>query len=413
MVQAAIVTKWQFVMSGSKKFQSYIDYVDRDEATRNNAFSRYNVLNTDGYNYYMEDPEKSSGLFTANKDSLTKDERQKVKELFRKAQKNDSLMWQDVVSFDTNWLVETGLYDAEQDVLNEAKIMKAIRIAMKEQLNAEGLKNSGIWTAAIHYNEKHHIHVHIAIVEPEPTRPYHTYHRKDGSTYEARKGFREKKNVERFKSQVMSQLLDRDEPLARISSLIRSQLVQHKGSMNQLPDARLHLLYQKIYTQLPPDRRQWKYNMNALDLVRPLIDQFTTEYLATYQKEGYHELKEQLNENVNFYQRLYGEGTKEFQRANDFKTNKLAELYANLGNGLLKEMSAQYQNEHGVTTKNHSVNWNQVVTNQKAQASKQCSNVNLSKVKKALQKDFESIKNQQEYMRNIRNQEEQDQGLSR
>ena len=44
--------------------------------------------------------------------------------------------------------------------------MNAVRAAMKEQLNREGLANSAIWTAAIHYNELHHIHVHIAIVEP-------------------------------------------------------------------------------------------------------------------------------------------------------------------------------------------------------------------------------------------------------
>ena len=48
-------------------------------------------------------------------------------------------MWQDVVSFDTNWLIEQELYNPEEKVLNEPKIMNAVRAAMKEQLNREDL----------------------------------------------------------------------------------------------------------------------------------------------------------------------------------------------------------------------------------------------------------------------------------
>ncbi|EME3504198.1 hypothetical protein UL360_002630, partial [Enterococcus faecium] len=40
MVQAAIVTKWKFVMSNNKKFQKYINYIDRDEATRSKEFQQ-------------------------------------------------------------------------------------------------------------------------------------------------------------------------------------------------------------------------------------------------------------------------------------------------------------------------------------------------------------------------------------
>ncbi len=412
-MKAALVMKWKFVMSNNQKFQKYIDYIDRDEATRTKEFHQYNILESDGYNHYMEDPEKSSGLFTANKDHLTKEERLTVKKLFQKAQSNDSLMWQDVVSFDTNWLTEVGLYDAKNDQLNEPKIMNAIRVAMKEQLNAEKLKNSAVWTAAIHYNELHHIHVHIVIVEPEPTREYGTFTRKDGSTYEARKGFRSKKNVDRFRSQVMSQLLDRDQPLAQISSMIRTQLGKHKGSMRQLPDSELNYLYDKIYQSLPPDRNKWKYNMNAMNEIRPDIDRFIRTYLNTYEKNEYHELQNLLDENSSFYMKLYGEGTKEYQRANDFKINKNAELYSLLGNSLLKEMSNQYKAEHDIPTKDGSVDWNKLLSKQSKNRSSHTTKPDLSKVKKALRKDFQSIKNQQVYLKNMREREQPDQGLSR
>lgn len=412
-MKAALVMKWKFVMSNNQKFQKYIDYIDRDEATRTKEFHQYNILESDGYNHYMEDPEKSSGLFTANKDHLTKEERLTVKKLFQKAQSNDSLMWQDVVSFDTNWLTEVGLYDAKNDQLNEPKIMNAIRVAMNEQLNAEKLKNSAVWTAAIHYNELHHIHVHIAIVEPEPTREYGTFTRKDGTTYEARKGFRSKKNVDRFRSQVMSQLLDRDQPLAQISSMIRTQLGKHKGSMRQLPDSELTYLYDKIYQSLPPDRSKWKYNMNAMNGIRPDIDRFIRTYLNTYEKNEYHELQNLLDENSAFYMKLYGEGTKEYQRANDFKATKNAELYSLLGNSLLKEMSNQYKTEHEIPTKDGSVDWKQLMAKQSKNGSGPSAKPDLSKVKKALKKDFQSIRNQQVYLKNLREREQQDQGLGR
>lgn len=405
--------KWKFVMSNNQKFQKYIDYIDRDEATRTKEFHQYNILESDGYNHYMEDPEKSSGLFTANKDHLTKEERLTVKKLFQKAQSNDSLMWQDVFSFDTNWLTEVGLYDAKNDQLNEPKIMNAIRVAMNEQLNAEKLKNSAVWTAAIHYNELHHIHVHIAIVEPEPTREYGTFTKKDGTTYEARKGFRSKKNVDRFRSQVMSQLLDRDQPLAQISSMIRTQLGKHKGSMRQLPDSELTYLYDKIYQSLPPDHSKWKYNMNAMNGIRPDIDRFIRTYLNTYEKNEYHELQNLLDENSAFYMKLYGEGTKEYQRANDFKATKNAELYSLLGNSLLKEMSNQYKAEHEIPTKDGSVDWKQLMAKQSKNGSGPSAKPDLSKVKKALKKDFQSIKNQQVYLKNLRERDQQDQSLGR
>ncbi|BBM18449.1 hypothetical protein G15_2114 [Enterococcus avium] len=405
--------KWKFVMSNNQKFQKYIDYIDRDEATRTKEFHQYNILESDGYNHYMEDPDKSSGLFTANKDHLTKEERLTVKKLFQKAQSNDSLMWQDVVSFDTNWLTEVGLYDAKNDQLNEPKIMNAIRVAMNEQLNAEKLKNSAVWTAAIHYNELHHIHVHIATVEPEPTREYGTFTKKDGTTYEARKGFRSKKNVDRFRSQVMSQLLDRDQPLAQISSMIRTQLGKHKGSMRQLPDSELTYLYDKIYQSLPPDRSKWKYNMNAMNGIRPDIDRFIRTYLNTYEKNEYHELQNLLDENSAFYMKLYGEGTKEYQRANDFKATKNAELYSLLGNSLLKEMFNQYKAEHEIPTKDGSVDWKQLMAKQSKNGSGPSAKPDLSKVKKALKKDFQSIKNQQVYLKNLRERDQQDQGLGR
>lgn len=410
MIKAAIFTKWKFVQSGAKQFQSYIDYIDREEAIRSGNFHKYNVLPTDGFNEYMENPEKSSGLFTQHKNQLTKDERKEVKRLFEKAQKNESIMWQDVVSFDTRWLIEQNFYDPKTEVLNEAKIMNAVRSAMKEQLRLENLENSAVWTGAIHYNEKHHIHVHLAIVEPEPTRPYGTFTRRDGTTYEARKGFRSKKSVDRFKSQIMSQLLDRDQPLAQISSLVRNQIGRHKGQMRRLPDSQLQYLYSEIYSHLPSDMRQWKYNMNALNSIRPTIDRFSKTYIETYEQTNYQQLQSLLKENSQFYMNVYGEGTKEYQRANDFMANKNQELFTLLGNSLLREMKEQKTQERQSQRMNISTSDREFPPS--IESSSQ-GDVDLNKIKKALKKDFQSMKNQQEYLKNMREREQLDQGLNR
>ncbi|PPJ79839.1 hypothetical protein CV019_00450, partial [Staphylococcus haemolyticus] len=152
----------------------------------------------------------------------------------------------------------------------------------------------------------HHIHVHIAIVEPNPTREYKTFSNKDGSTYQARRGSRSKKSIDRFRSQFASQLLDRDEPLARISSLIRNGFGKQTGNFSRTPSEELQYLYGKIYHSLPPDTRTWKYNMNALQETRPLINRFIDTYVQTYDEKTYKELQLLLKENARFYERVYG-----------------------------------------------------------------------------------------------------------
>ncbi|GMG66732.1 MobP2 family relaxase [Tetragenococcus halophilus] len=402
MVKAAIVVKWRFIMAGQQKFQKYIDYVDRKEAVRNqHYFHQFNGVKTDGYNEYMEDPQKSSGLFTKYKNQISDTDRKKIKKIFQEAQKNDSLMWQDVVSFDTQWLIQQQLFDNKNEKLNEGKIIAAIRVAMEEQLQAENLATSAFWTGAIHYNEKHHIHVHIATIEANPTREYKTFKRKDGTTYQARKGYRSQKNVDRFKRRVISQLLDRDESLAQVSNLIRQQITKPRA-MNQLPDNELKYLYHKIFQQLPKDQRTWKYNMNALDSIRPLMIRFIHTYLMTYEKEDYQKLQELLKENVSFYKQIYGEGTKEYQRAQNFSVNKSEEVYTRLGNTLLREMRSLTNGTLKTGAKDETLNKTGILHGMEGGYAKHLEDrIDLGKIKKAFQKDFKSIKNQQVYLKNL------------
>ncbi|MFR6020051.1 MAG: relaxase MobL, partial [Lactobacillaceae bacterium] len=70
-VSPGIVNVTDFVAAHAKKFGSYINYIDRDEAIRIDHFDQQNILSVDGYNHYMENPKKSSGIFTDQYDHLT------------------------------------------------------------------------------------------------------------------------------------------------------------------------------------------------------------------------------------------------------------------------------------------------------------------------------------------------------
>lgn len=168
MVGVILVNK--FLTPGSKEYKTYIDYLDREEAVRNKYFEKYSYDFSDYKEYvdgYMNNPEKTTGIFTKEKDNLSFIEKLSLKNLFELAEYNGSNMWQTVISFDNEWLKENGLCDDDLNRFNEAKIKEYARSAMSELLKKEGFENA-VWSAAIHFNTDN-IHVHFAFVEPEPS----------------------------------------------------------------------------------------------------------------------------------------------------------------------------------------------------------------------------------------------------
>lgn len=100
----------------------------------------------------MDNPDKTSSLFTEQSNQLNAQGKKQLKKLFEKAQKNNSIMWQDVITFHNPWLQENGLYDADTHTVDEKKLMDITRESMKEMLKRERLNESAVWSAAIHYN---------------------------------------------------------------------------------------------------------------------------------------------------------------------------------------------------------------------------------------------------------------------
>lgn len=163
-INAGCIVTTDFVTAGSKVFSGYIDYIDRETAVRNDNITKYSL-----YTDYMDNPEKTTELFTAYSDRLSNDEKQLLKSLYEKAQDNGSPMWQTVISFDNQWLEKNGIYNSEDGFLDVKTLQEYTRSAMSKMLQQEGLETA-TWSAAIHYNTDN-FHIHVATVEPIPTRP--------------------------------------------------------------------------------------------------------------------------------------------------------------------------------------------------------------------------------------------------
>nr|WP_011264114.1 MobP2 family relaxase [Clostridium perfringens]BAD90613.1 conserved hypothetical protein [Clostridium perfringens] len=363
-----VINKVKFIRNGSSKFKNFIDYIDRSEATRKKNFDKYSA-----YNNYMGNPEKIGSLFTKDKHSLTEKEVKKLKKDFDKAQSNGSNMWQEVFSFDNEFLEVNGLYDSENGALDEEKIQEATRRTMEELSKREGFKDL-TWSASLHYNTDN-IHVHIASVEINPSRE---------------RGKFKPKTLYNMKSSFVNSLLDKQKDLDKINLLIRDNLIQGKKEMSFKEDIEMRKMVKEIVQKLPSDKRQWHYNYNSMQEVRPLIDNLTKYYIETYKKDEFKELVDRLEKEDKFYKEVYGKRKVE---TTTYKDNKIQDLYTRMGNTILKEIKEYVKEEDLKSQKkfeNLQERWernkNIIITKQ-----------SISMMKKSLNNDINSMKNQREY----------------
>lgn len=339
-IKAGVVVITEFCQPGSSLFKGYINYLDRDEAVRNVHTEDYNI-----YQNYMGNPIKTTGLFSNVKNELTENEKQKMKSIFSQAQKNGSLMWQTVISFDNRWLYENGLYNGYLDKNSERKLQDTARAAVNKMLKKENMENA-VWTAAIHLNTDN-IHIHIAIVEPIPmrkvqsTKTYKSYE-KNGEKVEVVSGERievrgklKLSSIQECKRTVINEILNTREMNMRLNSIIRESIVQKKNERSIQNDRDLGKLFLQIYEKLPKgiDRRKWTYNSVAVTGVKSDLDRLTMMYIEKYHKEDFQILKDNLIKQSELYKKAYGGESNV-----SYYTGKIDDLYTRMGNAILKEM---------------------------------------------------------------------------
>ena len=323
----AIVMVCEFEKNNFKDYGGYIDYIDREEThneldLKSSNYAEY-LEYMDSKNRKKEKDKTTVKLFTEDKDILSDEDKEKLKDAYRIAQERGSYLWKDVFSFDNEWLEENKYYNSETKQLNEGKIREAIREAMSLRIEKENL-NEAVWTADIHYNTDN-IHIHTSLVELEPSK---------------KKGKLKPQTLGKMKSAFVNSLVDRNEEHDKINELMREKIVNRKKDINTFRDKEMKKQFINIIKLLPEDLRQWQYAYNSIDEARPLIDNLSKYYINNYCKEDFNELDKLLDVEVEEYKRLYGEGRegKEKGKYKDYKTNELDYLYKRMGNAFLTEM---------------------------------------------------------------------------
>ena len=308
-------------------FQSYIDYIDRPDAARNDNYQKYSM-----YNDYMSNPEKTSGLFTADKDRLSEDDIKALKQAFQTAYDNDSIMWQTVISFDNRFLAKQGIYIPATGKLDENQLQECTRNMMANALKREGIAESAIWSASIHYNTDN-IHIHVATVEPIPTRKKCVLNGK-----ERPRGMFRTKTISGMKSDVVNSLLQRDR--SYVDELVRRRMVQGKRWQSSFDDFEMRKMFLEIYKKLPDDRRKWFYNYHDIAHLKSLIDKMSRYYIHTYHQDDFVEFQKIILEEQELFKAAYGGNGYE-----QYAENKMKDFYTRMGNAILTEMREYSKHE--------------------------------------------------------------------
>ncbi|TCI75679.1 hypothetical protein EVJ20_13400 [Exiguobacterium sp. SH0S1] len=367
-----VIIKSKFKVPGlikkSRRYTTYLDYINRPDAKDSRE-------QFETYHDYMEDETKSSGLFTREDDRLDDEKRRVVRDIFKHAQENGSILWQDVISFDNAWLRETGVL--HDDLVDEQRLIQATRNAVEAMLQKEKMVHA-YWTGAVHYNTDN-IHIHVAIVE--------TSHMRE-------RGKRKPKSIELMKSRVIHSLADRTKEQEKLNTFIRDELVVHKRNRKipTLPNRVLHpelvRQFKDIYERLPEDKRQWRYNMNGMQPLREPLDRLTDLYIDIYFKQEFQAFNERLEQEVSFHRRSYGDK----EKAERYRTTKRQDLYTRMGNAILSEMR-DLSKEQVTFEKNEASNHpvRRVFKQQKI------FNESLYRIERHMTDEFEHLKNQRAF----------------
>ena len=347
-IKAGVVVVTKFCRAGSSVFASYVNYIDRKEAVRTENDCKYNL-----YQDYMSNPEKTTGLFTEFSDLKTDAEKKELKRVFEKAQENDSLMWQTVISFDNRWLEENGLYQSKDRVLDEERLKGITRSSVRKMLEKEGLQNA-VWSAAVHYNTDN-IHIHIASVEPHPMREKKAYIQYEEKMVNGRmckqpildqngkpvvkreyKGTFKPKSIDACRREVVNEIIREKENNLKINSIIRDSIVKQKREHPLAKDKELCSLFLKLYRDMPDcNRNMWNYNNPIMNPQKKQIDAISQKYIEKYHGAEYQEFLSLINAQAEKYKKAYGESSNR-----NYTEGKLNDLYTRMGNAVLTEIRA-------------------------------------------------------------------------
>ncbi|RHW55061.1 MobP2 family relaxase [Lactobacillus bombicola] len=271
------------------------------------------------------------GYFSSEQDTIKLSDLGHIREKMRSAQANNSILWQDVISFDNDYLRKMGVFDPTTGYLDESGIRKASK-KMMETLTEKEKLNNPFWTAAIHRNTDN-IHIHFGIVEESNSRPLKKWKDENGVTHIEPKGWRQLKTIEAMKHAFASEMFDMSE-LLRDMNLRRNKIT--KGMTTAFSKSIKEPSFQRelndFIQKLPEDRKKWRWanlNNNQRRSLNRLVDLVMTDD-TNYQK--WNKLFSHYREH---YREMYGQAKND--RIND-STAKWTDFKKRAGNSLLNEI---------------------------------------------------------------------------
>ncbi|EII2687931.1 hypothetical protein KQQ93_002424, partial [Staphylococcus pseudintermedius] len=354
--RAGIILKSQFNVS---KFTGYLDYINKNQkddeliekiideqnedlkllnknANKNSlkSFSNYIIgymnnanLKKEKSNNVKKVKKRTTAPFNDSSNQLSESELQDIKNFFDKAEKSGNVNYQDIISFDNQFLIKHGLYEESTDTLNEGVIKKATRKMMKRMIKDEKMNPFKTkWMANIHYDTDN-IHIHISTTEENNTRKF--FKNENGET--ELKGKRSQKTLDNMKSSFANSLLDSRQLLEKVT-LHRNELYNNFALENI--DNKLFMSINRLKIHLPENRKDWHYNNKKVKHLQKNIDGITSLITKRNQSTAMNEYKESVANVADFYREVYGENSK----AMNYVLNKDKDMNRRLGNKLLKEL---------------------------------------------------------------------------
>lgn len=325
--------------SGKAKIQynGFVDYMDRQDAKealevqRDVTHAEYQPDWTgESTVQYLGNPYKTNNTFNDKSYSLNVREVREIKDAFDIAQGNMSPLWQTVFSFDNNFLKSQG-HLSEDGILNDVPLKDAARRSMSRFIKEMEFNETVEWVGALHYNTDN-IHIHIALVEKESSREIILGGEYDGE----RKAKVPAKVLKHVKSDFVNTLVDRTQELTQATHIARNKIRQPMEQLKLRSEIEVRKELGELIYRLPENRTLWKYNMNALNNVRPLIDRVTAKLTKKYFMPEFQMLKNYYLEEKAFRESIYGKGKE------DYFENQMSVFKASLGNALLKELKNEF-----------------------------------------------------------------------
>ncbi|WEV41282.1 MobP2 family relaxase [Lactobacillus sp. ESL0681] len=339
-----VLNKKSFWSLDDTNFGNYLGYMSRIQALENKKIQTGNLSKseiaelarvTDSKNNLLQGKATKDktldATFTIDQDNIQLKDMGTIRNILNKAQEKNSVLWQDVVSFDNNFLKKHHLMDSETGTVDTVALKKASRKMMATfQNKMDPPLNDIYWLASIHYNTDN-IHLHFATVERDSRREIIN---RDG--IDQPKGRRPQSVIDAMKSSFANDLLNTSDLTRELSQ--ERQRIRHavkESFTRQIEQPDLQTQINKFMQTLSADRRDWSYNkLNRQQKVN--INKIVDGLLSD--NSDFNNWKINIKQIQKNRQELYGQSKRDNK---DYAQNQMygkEGIYARCGNALLSDL---------------------------------------------------------------------------